>query len=135
MQHRKNKRSLSDTGDTYSRQGLTPSEDPEPWFKLQASRPAAMWISSSRPNMSYTFTVNDVMETGGRHSSRQGSTRTRESNRFEMEAALRIFLSAALHKWVTGSTSDHCYFGSIVAGKFRLLPSPAGVRSVLNSKR
>ena len=81
---------------------------------VQTSRPAAMWISSLRPNMSCAFTVNDAMKTGGRHRGRQGLTRRRESNRFEMEAALRIFLSAALHNRVTGSTSDHCYFGSVV---------------------
>ena len=81
---------------------------------VQTSRPAALWISSSRPNMTCAFTVNDAMKTGGRHRSRQGSTRTRESNGFEMEAGLRNFLSAALHNWVTGSTSDHCYFGSVV---------------------
>ena len=86
---------------------------------VQTSRPAAMWISSSRPSMSRAFTVNEAMKTGGRHRSRQGSARTRESNRFEMEAALGNFFSAALHNWVTGSTSDHCYFSSVV-GKFRL---------------
>ena len=85
---------------------------------VQTSRPAAMWISSSPcPNMSRAFTVNEAMKTGGRHRSRQGSARTRESNRFEMEAALGNFLSAALRKWVTGSTSDHCYFGSVVVSR------------------